>query len=231
MASKLGKRAASIYKGLDLEKDYTLDEAVTLVKKNAKAKFDETVEVIMRLNVDPKYQDQSIRDMVSMPKGLGKEVKVLVFAKGEKAEEAEKAGADIVGSEELVEEVKQGKVQFDRCIATPDMMALVGTLGKVLGPKGLMPNPKLGTVTPDVATAVKNAKSGQVEFRADKFGIVHAGVAKTSASEADIIENIKALIAAVKQAKPTGVKGSYIKKLYLGSTMSPSLPLSLQVVN
>ncbi len=224
---KKGKRLQNLYNGLIKDKEYPVDEAISLIKKNAVVKFDETVEIIYNLNVDPKYQDQIVREMVQMPEGVGKTIKVAVIAKTEKHEEATKAGADIVGGEELVQEIKSGKIEFDVLIATPDMMAKVGSLGKILGPKGLMPNPKLGTVTVDVAKAVDNVKKGQVEIKADKYGIVHTGIAKASFTEAKLKNNIVALHNAIKQAKPSGVKGTYIKKMSIGSTMAPSLQISL----
>jgi large subunit ribosomal protein L1 len=196
-----------------------------MVKSRASAKFDETIEVAMNLNVDPRKADQNIRGTVMLPNGTGKTLRVAVFAKGDRAEEAKAAGADVVGADDLAADVQAGKIEFDRCIATPDMMALVGRLGKVLGPRGLMPNPKLGTVTANVAEAVKAAKGGQVEFRAEKAGIVHAGVGKASFSEQAILENVKAFIGAITRAKPTGVKGTYIKKVSLSSTMGPGVKI------
>ncbi len=225
--AKISKRTQAILKVTDLEKSYKLDEAISLVKSNATAKFDETVELILNLGVDPKYSDQMVRGVVAMPAGTGKQVRVAVFAKGDKAEEAKKAGADIVGEEDLADKIKRGEIDFDRCIATPDMMPLVGQVGKLLGPKGLMPNPKLGTVTADVAEAIKAAKSGQVEFRVEKAGIVHAGVAKASFKDADIKRNIKALVQAVNQAKPSGAKGVYVEKVSLSSTMGAGIELDV----
>jgi large subunit ribosomal protein L1 len=221
----IGKRTKKAREGIDRDKFYDVAEAVKLVKARAGAKFDETIEVAMNLNVDPRKADQNIRGTVMLPNGTGKTLRVAVFAKAERAEEARAAGADIVGAEDLAADVQAGKIEFDRCIATPDMMALVGRLGKVLGPRGLMPNPKLGTVTPNVAEAVKAAKGGQVEFRAEKAGIVHAGVGKASFSEQAILENVKAFIGAITRAKPTGVKGTYIKKVSLSSTMGPGLKI------
>lgn len=226
MARISKKRKANIAK-LDANKRYTLDEAVKLVKSTASAKFDETVDIVMNLGVDPKQSDQGVRGMVSMPHGTGKTIKVAVFARGDKAAAAVAAGADYVGAEDLAEKINGGLTDFDRCIATPDMMAVVGKLGKVLGPKGLMPNPKLGTVTPNVADAVKAAKSGQVEFRTDKGAIVHAGIGKASFSEAALVENIKAFVSAVNKAKPNGVKGNYIKKIGLSSTMGVGVKLDI----
>jgi len=223
--AKLGKRTKAAREGIDREKLYAVDEAVKLLKTRAKAKFDETIEVAMNLNVDPRKADQNIRGTVMLPNGTGKTLRVAVFAKGDRAEEAKAAGADLVGAEDLAAQVQAGEINFDRAIATPDMMALVGRLGKVLGPRGLMPNPKLGTVTANVTEAVKAAKGGQVEFRAEKAGIVHAGVGKASFSEQQIAENVKAFVAAITRAKPTGVKGTYIKKISLSSTMGPGLKL------
>jgi large subunit ribosomal protein L1 len=226
----VSKRIKAISEKINSEKEYALDEALALVKENANTKFDETIEVVYNLNVDPKYQDQIVREMVAMPEGLGKPIRVAVIAKSDKHEAATKAGADLVGAEELVQAIKGGKIDFDVCVATPDMMSQVGQLGKVLGPKGLMPNPKLGTVTTDVGKAVENLKKGQVEMKADKFGIVHTGIAKASFSAAKIRNNVIALHTAVKQAKPTGSKGTYIKKVSICSTMSPALQLSLSTL-
>jgi large subunit ribosomal protein L1 len=223
--AKLGKRTKAAREGIDREKLYAVDEAVKLVKARAKAKFDETIEVAMNLNVDPRKADQNIRGTVMLPNGTGKTLRVAVFAKGDRAEEAKAAGADLVGADDLAAQVQAGEINFDRAIATPDMMALVGRLGKVLGPRGLMPNPKLGTVTANVTEAVKAAKGGQVEFRAEKAGIVHAGVGKASFSEQQIAENVKAFVAAITRAKPSGVKGTYIKKISLSSSMGPGLKL------
>ena len=220
------KRKATIAK-LDTSKRYTLDEAVKLVKSTTSAKFDETVDIVMNLGVDPKQSDQNVRGMVSMPHGTGKTIKVAVFARGDKAAAALAAGADYVGAEDLADKINGGLTDFDRCIATPDMMAVVGKLGKVLGPKGLMPNPKLGTVTPNVADAVKAAKSGQVEFRTEKGAIVHAGIGKASFSEQALVENIKAFVSAVNKAKPNGVKGNYIRKIGLSSTMGVGVKLDI----
>jgi len=218
-----GKRTTEIAKGVDRKKLYALGEAVKMVKDRAKAKFDETVEVAMNLGVDPRHADQMVRGVVNLPNGTGKTVRVAVFAKDAKAEEAKKAGADIVGAEDLVNEVMGGKIEFDRVIATPDMMPLVGRLGKILGPRNLMPNPKVGTVTPDVAGAVKAAKGGAVEFRVEKAGIIHAGVGKASFSEAALLENIKAFTDAVTRAKPAGAKGTYVKRVAVSSTMGPGV--------
>jgi large subunit ribosomal protein L1 len=221
----LGKRTKKAREGINRDKSYDVAEAVKMVKLRATAKFDETIEVSMNLNIDPRKSDQNIRGTVMLPHGTGKTLRVAVFAKGDRAEEAKAAGADIVGADDLAAEVQAGKIEFDRAIATPDMMALVGRLGKVLGPRGLMPNPKLGTVTTNVTEAVKAAKGGQVEFRAEKAGIVHAGVGKASFSEAAILENVKALVGAITRAKPTGVKGTYIKKVSLSSTMGPGVKI------
>ena len=218
-----GKRTTEIAKGIDRKKLYALNDAVKMVKERAKAKFDETVEVAMNLGVDPRHADQMVRGVVNLPNGTGKTVRVAVFAKDAKAEEARKAGADIVGAEDLVAEVQGGKIDFDRVIATPDMMPLVGRLGKVLGPRNLMPNPKVGTVTPDVAGAVKAAKGGAVEFRVEKAGIIHAGVGKASFTEAALLENIKAFTYAVTRAKLTGAKGTYVKRVAVSSTMGPGV--------
>ena len=218
-----GKRTTEIAKGLDRKKLYPLGDAVKMVKDRAKAKFDETVEVAMNLGVDPRHADQMVRGVVNLPNGTGKTVRVAVFAKDAKADEAKKAGADIVGAEDLVNEVMGGKIEFDRVIATPDMMPLVGRLGKILGPRNLMPNPKVGTVTPDVAGAVKAAKGGAVEFRVEKAGIIHAGVGKASFTEAALLENIKAFTDAVTRAKPAGAKGTYVKRVAVSSTMGPGV--------
>ena len=215
----IGKRIADLRKNSDLDKVYSLSEAIDIVKKSATAKFDETVDISIMLGIDASKQDQAVRNVVNLPNGTGKTYRVAVFAKDQKAEEAKKAGADIVGGEELVEMIQKGDMPFDRCIATPDMMALVGRVGKILGPKGLMPNPKLGTVTMDVTTAIKNVKGGQIEYRSEKNGIVHAGIGKVSFSKEALTENIKAFIDAVVKSKPAGVKGNYLKKMTLSSTM------------
>lgn len=222
-----GKRMRAARAAIDTTKLYTLKEAVALVKANAKTKFDETVDVAMNLGVDPKQSDQQVRGVVAMPNGLGKTVRVAVFAKGDKAEAAKKAGADIVGTDDLAEQIQKGQMDFDVCIATPDMMVTVGKIGKILGPRGLMPNPKLGTVTPDVEKAVKAAKAGQVEFKLEKAAIVHAGVGKASFSEEAIFQNIKAFVDAVAKAKPAGAKGTYIKKVSVSTTMGPGIKLDL----
>ena len=225
-----GKRMKAAAKGLDRNKFYTVEEAVKAIKDRAKAKFDETIEVAMNLGIDPKHADQNVRGVVSLPNGTGKTLRVAVFAKGDKAEAAKKAGADVVGADDLAEKVNAGQMDFDRVIATPDMMVVVGKLGKVLGPRGLMPNPKLGTVTNDVAEAVKAAKGGQVEFRAEKAGIVHAGVGKASFSEKALVENVKAFVGAISRAKPAGAKGTYIKKVSLASTMGPGMKLDVSSI-
>ena len=221
--AKAGKRITNAREGIDRKATYSLDEAVKLVKSKAGAKFDETVEVAIALGVDPRHADQMVRGVVTLPNGSGRSVRVAVFAKGDKADAAKAAGADVVGAEDLAEEIQSGKIDFDRCIATPDMMPLVGRLGKVLGPRGLMPNPKVGTVTPDVEEAVKAAKGGAVEFRVEKAGIVHAGVGKASFTEDQIAGNIRALVDAVNKAKPTGAKGTYIKRIAISSTMGPGV--------
>lgn len=220
--AKLGKRMKKAAEGLDPLKIYSLTDAVKEVKVRATAKFDETIEIAMNLNLDPRKADQNIRGMVDMPSGTGKKIRIAVFAKGEKVAEAEKAGADIVGSDELVKKIEAGEIEFDRCLATPDMMAVVGKLGKILGPRNLMPNPKLGTVTVDIAKAVKSAKAGQAEYRPEKFGIIHSGIAKASFTEAQIIANVKAFASAVMKARPASVKGTFVKKITLSSTMGPS---------
>ena len=222
-----GKRIKKTYEGIDPVQAYEAAAAVKLVKARATAKFDETVEVSMNLNIDPRKAEQNIRGTVLLPRGTGKSLRVAVFAKGERAKEAEAAGADVVGAEDLAEKVQGGTIDFDRCIATPDMMAVVGRLGKVMGPRGLMPNPKLGTVTANVAEAVKSAKGGQVEFRAEKAGIVHAGIGKASFTEDALVENLKAFVGAISRAKPTGVKGAYIKRVSLSSTMGPGVKLDM----
>jgi large subunit ribosomal protein L1 len=211
--------------GIDRNRFYPLDEAVKVIKERATAKFDETIEVAMNLGVDPRHADQMVRGVVNLPNGTGRSVRVAVFAKGDKADEAKAAGADIVGAEDLVETVQKGEINFDRCIATPDMMPLVGRLGKVLGPRGLMPNPKVGTVTTDVAAAVKASKGGAVEFRVEKAGIVHAGVGKVSFDENAIAENVRAFADAVIKAKPSGAKGNYLKRVSITSTMGPGLKI------
>ena len=223
--AKSGKHVVKSRELVDRNKAYSLEEAVELLKKSAHAKFDETIDVAMNLGVDPKHADQMVRGVCNLPNGSGRTMRVAVFARGDKAAEAKAAGADVVGAEDLVEQVQSGNINFDRCIATPDMMALVGRLGKVLGPRGLMPNPRVGTVTMDVATAVGDAKGGAVEFRVEKAGIVHAGVGKVSFAPDKIVENVKAFIDAVNRAKPSGAKGTYIKKLSIKSTMGPGIRL------
>ncbi len=226
--AKIGKRIKAARANVDREKTFPVDEAAKLVKANAKAKFDETIDISMNLGVDARHADQMVRGVVSLPHGTGKTVRVAVFAKDKKADEARAAGADIVGDADLVEKIQGGFMDFDRVIATPDMMGLVGKLGKVLGPRNLMPNPKVGTVTPNVAQAVKDAKAGAVEFRVSKIGnLIHAGVGKASFSDTQIAENVKAFIAAVQKAKPTGAKGTYIKKISISSTMGPGVKVDM----
>ena len=226
--AKQGKRMKASNEGRDREAFYSVEDAVKFVKDNAKVKFDETVEIAMNLGIDPRHSDQQVRGVVQLPHGTGKSMRVAVFAKDAKAEDAKSAGADIVGAEDLAEKVQAGEIDFDRVIATPDMMAVVGRLGKVLGPKGLMPNPKLGTVTQDVAEAVKAAKGGEVQFRCEKAGIVHAGVGKASFDEKALAENVRAFIDAIQKAKPSGSKGSYITKAAISSTMGPGIKLDVQ---
>ena len=221
--AKLAKRVKVTREGIDRVKLYPLDEAVKMVKDRANAKFDETIEVAMNLGVDPRHADQMVRGVVALPNGSGRTVRVAVFARGAKAEEAKAAGADVVGAEDLVEKVTGGNIDFDRCIATPDLMPLVGRLGKVLGPRGLMPNPKVGTVTMDVAGAVKGAKGGSIEFRVEKAGIVHAGVGKASFATDKLVENIKAFADAVAKAKPSGAKGTFVHRIAISSTMGPGV--------
>ncbi|MCA3574025.1 MAG: 50S ribosomal protein L1 [Aestuariivirga sp.] len=228
--AKAAKRIAKNSEGIDRQKFYGLDEAVKLVKERANAKFNETVEIAMNLGVDPRHSDQMVRGVVNLPNGAGHNLRVGVFAKGPKAEEAKKAGAEVVGAEDLFEIVNKGQIDFDRCIATPDMMGLVGRLGKVLGPRGMMPNPKVGTVTMDVAGAVKAAKGGAVEFRVEKAGIIQAGVGKASFSDEQLNQNIKAFVDAVIKAKPPAAKGTYVKKLSISSSMGPGLKLDLASV-
>lgn len=230
MRKSRNKRLANCYKDIEREKRYSLGEAIAVVKKAASTKFDETVELSLNLNVDPRHADQMVRGVVSLPHGVGRTVRVAVFARDAKADEARAAGADIVGAEDLAENVRQGKIDFDRCIATPDLMPVVGRLGKILGPRGMMPNPKLGTVTSDVADAVRVVKAGQVEYRAERAGIVHAGVGKVSFSEDRIAENIRALFDAVIKAKPRAVKGTYMKRATLSSTMGPGVRIDTQTL-
>ena len=228
--AKLTKKQKAQGPSVDREKFYAVDEAIGLVKANATAKFDETIEVALNLAVDPRHADQMVRGVVSLPKGTGKDVRVAVFAKGAKADEAKAAGADVVGAEDLMESVQGGTVDFDRVIATPDMMGVVGRLGKVLGPKGLMPNPKLGTVTMDVTKAVTDAKSGQVEFRVEKAGIVHAGIGKASFTEADLGANFRAFMDAIVKARPSGAKGKFVEKVSVSSTMGPGVKVDLEEI-
>jgi large subunit ribosomal protein L1 len=223
--SSHGKRVLKAREGINREKLYALDEAVKMVKERAKAKFDETVEIAMNLGVDPRHADQMVRGVVSLPNGTGRTLRVAVFARGAKADEARAAGADVVGAEDLVERVNSGNIDFDRCIATPDLMPLVGRLGKVLGPRGMMPNPKVGTVTMDVTGAVKASKGGAVEFRVEKAGIVHAGVGKASFSADKLVENIRAFADAVQKAKPQGAKGQFINRIAISSTMGPGVKI------
>src|SRR6056297_2332905 len=225
--AKIGKRTRAAREAVNGKQNVTVEEAIDLIKTNARAKFDETVEIAVNLGVDPRHADQMVRGVVGLPNGTGKTVRVAVFARGPKAEEAEAAGADIVGAEDLMETVQGGEINFDRCIATPDMMPVVGRLGKVLGPRNLMPNPKVGTVTMDVAQAVKDAKGGQVQFKAEKAGVVHAGVGKASFAEDKLVENVRAFVNAVAKAKPAGAKGTYMKKIALSSTMGPGVSVDV----
>jgi large subunit ribosomal protein L1 len=228
--AKIGKRIKAAREQINRVKAYDLEEAVKLVKSASSVKFDETVDIALNLGVDPKHADQTVRGVCQLPNGSGRTLRVAVFARGGKADEATAAGADVVGAEELVEQVSKGEINFDRCIATPDMMGLVGRLGKVLGPRGLMPNPRVGTVTMDVTGAVKSAKGGAVEFRAEKAGIVHAGVGKASFTEAQLAENIRAFVDAVNKARPTGAKGTYLKKIAIKSTMGPGIKVDQATV-
>lgn len=225
--AKRGKRLRTANEGIDRTAFYPLEEAVQMIRELASAKFDETIEVVMNLGIDPRHADQAVRGIVTLPNGTGKAMRVAVFARDKKAAEAKEAGADIVGAEDLAEAVKSGKIDFDRCVATPDMMAVVGKLGRILGPRGLMPNPKLGTVTPNVAEAVQAAKGGQVEFRAERAGIVHAGVGKASFDQAALVENVKAFVDAITRAKPSGAKGTYVKKVSLSSSMGVGFKLEI----
>lgn len=228
--AKKGKRYTAAFGEIDRNSVYSIDDAVKILKGNAKAKFDETIEVALNLGVDPRHADQMVRGTVSLPHGTGKTLRVAVFARDAKADEAREAGADIVGAEDLAEKIQAGEMDFDRCIATPDMMGVVGRLGKVLGPKGMMPNPKLGTVTPDVKGAIQAAKAGQIEFRVEKEGIIHAGVGKASFTEEQLAENISAFVQAIQRAKPTGAKGTYMHKVSVTSTMGPGLKLDLSAL-
>jgi len=225
--TKIGKRLRKANELINPDASYSVEDAVNILKQNAKAKFDETIEIAMNLGVDTRHADQQVRGVVQLPHGTGKSMRVAVFAKGDKAEEAKAAGADIVGAEDLAERVQNGEMDFDRVVATPDMMAVVGRLGRVLGPRGLMPNPKLGTVTPNVAEAVKAAKGGEVQFRAQKEGIVHAGIGKASFGEDAIVANVRAFVGAISRAKPTGAKGVYIKRVAISSTMGPGIKLDI----
>ncbi|MCG3268234.1 50S ribosomal protein L1 [Yoonia sp. I 8.24] len=226
--AKFGKRTTAARAAFEGKQNVTVTEAVALVKDNAKAKFDETVEIAMQLGVDPRHADQMVRGTVNLPNGTGKTVRVAVFARGEKADEAKAAGADIIGAEDLMETVQGGTIDFDRCIATPDMMGVVGRLGKVLGPRNLMPNPRVGTVTMDVKAAVEAAKGGEVQFKAEKAGVVHAGIGKASFSAKQLEENMLAFVEAVSKARPTGAKGTYMKKIAVSSTMGPGVSISVE---
>ena len=225
--AKVGKRTRAAREIFGTASNLTVEDAVALIKKAASAKFDETVEIAMNLGVDPRHADQMVRGVVQLPNGTGKSVRVAVFARGAKADEARAAGADIVGAEDLMETIQQGKIEFDRCIATPDMMPLVGRLGKILGPRNLMPNPKVGTVTMDVKTAVEAAKGGEVQFKVEKAGVIHAGIGKVSFDEQKLAENVRAFVDAVTRARPSGAKGAYLKKVSLSSTMGPGVSLDL----
>ena len=229
--AKSGKRVAKARSSVDRKKLYSVDEAVALVKSNATAKFDETIEIAMNLAVDPRHADQMVRGVVALPSGTGRSARVAVFARDAKAEEAKKAGADVVGAEDLMEQVQRGEINFDKVIATPDMMPIVGRLGKILGPRGMMPNPKVGTVTPNVTKAIEDAKGGAVEFRVEKAGILHAGIGKSSFDEAAISANVRAFLRAVLKAKPSGAKGGYLKKISLSSTMGPGVLIDLSEVS
>ncbi len=228
--ARISKRYKEVREGLEPGAEFSLENALKEVKSRARAKFDETVEVCMNLGVDPRHADQMVRGVVTLPNGTGKTVRVAVFARGDKAEEAKKAGAELVGAEDLMEAIQKGEMDFDRCIATPDMMAVVGRLGKVLGPRGLMPNPKLGTVTPNIAAAVEAVKGGQVEYRVEKAGIIHAGVGKVSFDENALIENARTLISAVMKARPSSTKGTYVKNISVSSTMGPGLRVAISSV-
>ncbi len=225
--AKLGKRTTAARAAFEGKRQVTVEEAVALVKNNAKAKFDETVEIAVNLGIDPRHADQMVRGVVALPNGTGKNVRVAVFARDAKADEAKKAGADIVGAEDLMEIVQGGKIEFDRCIATPDMMPIVGRLGKVLGPRNLMPNPKVGTVTMDVEAAVKAAKGGEVQFKAEKAGVVHAGVGKASFDAAKLVENVRAFVRAIQKSRPSGAKGTFIQSISISSTMGPGVTIGV----
>ena len=227
----MGKKIAAVVKELDQTKEYSLQDAIATIKKISFTKFDETLEVAINLGVDPRHSDQMVRGIVSLPAGLGKDVRVAVICKDEKVAEAKAAGADLAGSLTLIDDIKAGKIDFDVCIATPDMMGIVGQVARVLGPKGLMPNPKLGTVTADIANAVKNSKSGQVEYRVEKAGIIHAGLGKLSFAEGDLLKNVRAFVDSVVKAKPAGAKGVYLKKVHMSSTMGPSLKVDLSTIS
>jgi len=229
--AKIGKRLAKAREGISKNAELALADAVKLVKERATAKFDETIDIVMNLGVDPRHADQMVRGVCNLPNGTGKTVRVAVFARGDKAAEAKAAGADIVGAEDLMEIIQSGKIEFDRCIATPDMMPIVGRLGKILGPRNLMPNPKVGTVTPDVTKAIEAAKGGAVDFRVEKAGILHAGIGKVSFSDEALIENIKAFADAVNKAKPSGAKGTYVRRIGLSSTMGPGVKVEVASVN
>ncbi|MBL6078468.1 50S ribosomal protein L1 [Belnapia sp. T18] len=229
--AKQGKRLKAIYGAFDRDTIVPIQQAISLVKANAKAKFDETIEISMNLGIDPRHADQMVRGVVGLPNGTGKTVRVGVFARGPKADEALAAGADVVGADDLAAAVQEGRIEFDRCIATPDMMALVGRLGKILGPRGLMPNPRLGTVTMDVRGAVTAAKAGQVEFRAEKAGIVHAGIGKASFDEEKLLENARAFVEAIQRARPAGAKGTYVKKVSVASTMGPGVKVDIATLS
>ena len=229
--AKTGKRTAAAREAFAGKSDLTVEDAVALIKANASAKFDETLEIAMNLGVDPRHADQMVRGVVGLPNGTGKTVRVAVFARGPKADEATAAGADIVGAEDLMETIQSGKIEFDRCIATPDMMPIVGRLGKILGPRNLMPNPRVGTVTMEVGDAVKNAKGGEVQFKVEKAGVIHAGIGKASFDEAKLAENVRAFVSAVAKAKPAGAKGAYIKKIALSSTMGPGVSINIDSAN
>ncbi len=222
-----GKRIRSAREGVERTKLYPLGEAVALVRSRASAKFDETIEIAMNLGVDPRHADQMVRGVCNLPNGSGRTVRVAVFARGAKADEATAAGADVVGAEDLMETVQKGEINFDRCIATPDMMPIVGRLGKIRGPRNLMPNPKVGTVTMDVATAVRNAKGGEVQFKVEKAGVIHGGIGKASFDEVKLVENVRAFVSAVNRAKPSGAKGTYLKKISLSSTMGPGVSVDV----